>query len=82
MDILHYKLHLMKKGEIMRGKKRNIKENEENNEENKQKEEKKKRKKFLRAGFEPATYGLLYHHYSPPLYQLSYRRTPDYKSTS
>ena len=31
--------------------------------------------KILRAGFEPATYGcLIYHNYSPPLYQLSYRR--------
>ena len=31
--------------------------------------------KFLRAGFEPATYGLLtMYNYSPPLYQLSYRR--------
>ena len=32
---------------------------------------------FLRAGFEPATYGLLNfsHHYSPPLYQLSYQRS-------
>ena len=32
------------------------------------------KKKFLRAGFEPATYGFLLL-YSPPLYQLSYRRT-------
>ena len=33
-------------------------------------------KKFLRAGFEPATYGFLLalDLYSPPLYQLSYRR--------
>ena len=31
---------------------------------------------FLRAGFEPATYGFLWEttNYSPPLYQLSYRR--------
>ena len=30
---------------------------------------------ILRAGFEPATYGYLtIHNYSPPLYQLSYRR--------
>ena len=30
---------------------------------------------LLRAGFEPATYGfLLSSNYSPPLYQLSYRR--------
>jgi hypothetical protein len=28
---------------------------------------------ILRAGFEPATYGCP-HHYSPPLYQLIYRR--------
>ena len=33
------------------------------------------RKKILRAGFEPATYGCLtMYYYSPPLYQLSYRR--------
>ena len=32
-------------------------------------------KAILRAGFEPATYGLLpLKNYSPPLYQLSYRR--------
>ena len=32
-------------------------------------------KAILRAGFEPATYGLLpLNNYSPPLYQLSYRR--------
>ena len=32
-------------------------------------------KKLLRAGFEPATYGYLtMYNYSPPLYQLSYRR--------
>ena len=31
-------------------------------------------KKILRAGVEPATYGLLTTCYSPPLYQLSYRR--------
>ena len=31
--------------------------------------------KILRAGFEPATYGCLTeYNYSPPLYQLSYRR--------
>ena len=31
--------------------------------------------KILRAGFEPATYGCLTNYnYSPPLYQLSYRR--------
>lgn len=33
--------------------------------------------KLLRAGFEPATYGfpsLSFTAYSPPLYQLSYRR--------
>ncbi len=29
---------------------------------------------FRRAGIEPATYGYLYHYYSPPLYQLSYQR--------
>ena len=33
----------------------------------------KKKKSILRTGFEPVTYGYLYH-YSPPLYQLSYRR--------
>ena len=35
-----------------------------------------KKKYFLRAGFEPATYGFLHcsAYYSPPLYQLSYRR--------
>ena len=35
------------------------------------------KKWFLRAGFEPATYGLLlvvHTDYSPPLYQLSYQR--------
>ena len=33
------------------------------------------KQKFLRAGFEPATYGYLtMYNYSPPLYQLSYRR--------
>ena len=36
------------------------------------------KKYFLRAGFEPATYGYLTifkeANYSPPLYQLSYRR--------
>ena len=33
------------------------------------------KKNILRAGFEPATYGLLpFSNYSPPLYQLSYRR--------
>ncbi len=37
------------------------------------------KKKILRAGFEPATYGYL-HHYSPPLYQLSYRRMSDFAS--
>ena len=31
------------------------------------------KKKSFEPGFEPATYGLPYH-YSPPLYQLSYRR--------
>ena len=33
-------------------------------------------KNLLRAGFEPATYGYLFDYaiYSPPLYQLSYRR--------
>ena len=36
----------------------------------------KVQKTFLRAGFEPATYGSLFviANYSPPLYQLSYRR--------
>ena len=35
-------------------------------------------KKLLRAGFEPATYGFLtWNNYSPPLYQLSYRRLTD-----
>ena len=29
---------------------------------------------ILRTGFEPVTYGLLFNLYSPPLYQLSYRR--------
>ena len=29
---------------------------------------------ILRAGVEPATYGFLTTCYSPPLYQLSYRR--------
>ena len=34
--------------------------------------------KLLRAGFEPATYGFLNkYNYSPPLYQLSYRRCDD-----
>ena len=33
------------------------------------------KQKLLRAGFEPATYGCLtLYNYSPPLYQLSYRR--------
>lgn len=34
------------------------------------------KKNLLRAGFEPATYGFLHcrAYYSPPLYQLSYRR--------
>ena len=33
------------------------------------------KQKLLRAGFEPATYGYLtMYNYSPPLYQLSYRR--------
>ena len=36
--------------------------------------------KFLRAGFEPATYGYLtLNNYSPPLYQLSYRRLTMYE---
>ena len=36
--------------------------------------------KILRAGFEPATYGcLIYHNYSPPLYQLSYRRLDEWQ---
>jgi len=35
----------------------------------------KRQKNFLRAGFEPATYGCLsITVYSPPLYQLSYQR--------
>ncbi len=34
----------------------------------------KKKYNILRARFEPATYGFLYYPYSPPLYQLSYRR--------
>ena len=38
--------------------------------------EEKNKKNLLRAGFEPATYGCLSFlaNYSPPLYQLSYRR--------
>ena len=38
--------------------------------------EEEKKSLLLRAGFEPATYGCLSHvaNYSPPLYQLSYRR--------
>ena len=46
----------------------------------KKKERRKKKKSLLRAGFEPATYGFLSEqalhcaNYSPPLYQLSYRR--------
>ena len=37
------------------------------------------KKLLLRAGFEPATYGSLHvvNLYSPPLYQLSYRREHD-----
>ena len=43
------------------------------------KKKEKEKKKVLRAGFEPATYGFLCisNHYSPPLYQLSYRRLHD-----
>ena len=37
---------------------------------------------LLRAGFEPATYGYLTSYdYSPPLYQLSYRRLNDIYAT-
>ena len=44
--------------------------------EKKRKKRREKKLHILRAGFEPATYGWLFH-YSPPLYQLSYRRTTD-----
>ena len=39
------------------------------------------KKNLLRAGFEPATYGFLHcsTYYSPPLYQLSYRRMTEMK---
>ena len=40
------------------------------------------KKNLLRAGFEPATYGFLHcsTYYSPPLYQLSYRRMTEMKA--
>ena len=56
----------------------------QNEKEMEKEDEKEIKYSILRAGFEPATYGCLklHHLYSPPLYQLSYRRVLEGKQTT